>query len=150
MTPSVRIDNARWTQFLLLRDGVLYFARKLKGFQRQKVRVRVELVKGLQQSEKCRAAAHQNSARSYHVRIDSKLKPLAMIRCLAHEMIHVNQWLTGKMEDLQRRYRVRWGKRIYVQNRLRYKDHPWEREAYRHDVKLAQSFIDFHTSGWRK
>jgi hypothetical protein len=137
-------------QHLLLNAGVAYFAKKLRGFKGKRIRVKVELLRGLRRKEHCRAAAYQKSAHSYLIRMDNQLKPLAMIRCLAHEMIHINQWLTGKMEDLQRRYRVRWGSRIYVQDRLRYKDHPWEKEAYRYDTKLAQSFIDFWTSGWRK
>jgi hypothetical protein len=148
LTPDVRIRNARWLQGLMLDAATVYFARKL-GF-RKRVRVTIELVKGLQKREHCRAMAHQNSRHGYYIKIDHMLKPLAMLGCLAHEMIHVRQWLTGKMEDLQRRYLVRWGKRIYVQNKIRYKDHPWEREAYRYDTRLAQSFVDFWTSGWRR
>ena len=150
MTPLIKIDGARWTQFVVLQAAGLYFSKKLKGFQRKRVRVHVVLERGLKTREKCRGMAHQNSKRGYIIKLEPTLKSLAMLRCFAHEMIHVNQWLTGKMVDMNGwRSQVRWGSKVYNMP-MRYSKHPWEKEAYRQDWRLAQSFIDFYTSGWRK
>jgi hypothetical protein len=57
-------------------------------------------------------------------------------------MIHVNQWLTGKMEDITKnRYKVRWGARYYTPAKLAYKRHPWEREAHKYEHLLYRSFV---------
>jgi hypothetical protein len=146
----IKVENARWLKFVTAHTAVAYFAKKLKGFQRKRVHLKIVLVDKMREKEKCRGMATQISKRSYRIRLDSKLKPLAFVRVIAHEMIHVNQWLTGKMEDINgNRCQVRWGKKLYNMP-MKYSNHPWEKEAYRMDYKLAQSFIDFYTSGWRK
>lgn len=144
MTPTVRIHNAKWAKHLLLNTAVIYFAKKLSGFARRRVRINVSLVPGLRHREHAKGMAHQNSPLSYQIRLDGGMKFLMLLRCLAHEMIHVNQWLTGKMEDIDGRTKVRWRRRIYSMP-MRYDNHPWEKEAYRHDWRLAQSFINFWT-----
>lgn len=149
MTPLIKIDGARWHQFVILQAAGIYFSKKLKGFQRKRVHVRVVLEKNLRKKEKCRGMAHQNSKRGYIIKLEPTLKPLAMLRCFAHEMIHVNQWLTGKMVDIHNRGQVQWKNKVYNMP-MKYSKHPWEKEAYRYDGRLAQSFIDFYTSGWRK
>ena len=149
MTPVLKIGNARWLQFVEIQAAVGFFARKLKGFQRRKVYIQIDLIKGLLKKEHARGMAFQNSDNGYVIRLDNRLKPLAMLSCLAHEMIHVNQWLTGKMVDINRRNKVKWGSKVYSMP-MSYSKHPWEKEAYRNDRKLAQSFVDFYTSGWRK
>lgn len=140
---DLRITGGSWAKHVLIHAAGVYFSKKLKGFRGKRVRVSVDLAQGLKRKEHCRGMAHQNSKRGYLIKLDAGLKPLALVRCLAHEMIHVNQWLTGKMEDLNHRYQVRWGSRFYHPGDLRYNKHPWEIEAYRYDKGLAQNFINF-------
>lgn len=140
---KLTVVGAGWKTHILLAAAGHYFATKLRGFRLPRVRVKAKLVSGLRKKEKCVGAAYQDSPFSYQVKIDASLKPLVMVRCLAHEMIHINQWLTGDMRDVYaNRWKVLWKKRVYTPAKLAYRKHPWERQAAKWDNILAQSFID--------
>lgn len=139
---------ATWWGQLLFNNAAHFFMQSLNGFKRKRVWVELRLVKGLQRKAKCRAMAHQVSPHKYLIQMDSGLGSVAAVRCLAHEFIHINQWLTGKMQDLNgSRFSVRWGKRTYYPGSLAYKKHPWERQAYRYDKALGNSFMRFWRDG---
>lgn len=140
-TPIIKLNNGTWLRRALIHSAVGFFS-KILGFKRR-LRIEISLINKLKQKEHCRGMAHQNSRNGYHIKLDAGLKPLALIRCLAHEMIHVNQWVTGKMEDINNRYQVRWGEKLY-RSQLAYTKHPWEIEAYKYDKILANKFIAFY------
>ena len=146
---QLKIVNGSWLNKVLLLNAAEYFAAKLGGFKNKQVTIRLKLISGLKKNKKwnCRGVAFQDSALRYTIFMDRGLKARAMIKVLAHEMIHVNQWLTGKMEDVnENRYKVRWGSRFYSPNKLAYTKHPWEREAYRMEPYLYKSF----TQAWSR
>ena len=139
---KLRIHNATWQKRILLTNAVLFFSRHLKGFRKKRLHVTLTLTPRLQVRHKCRGMAVQDTPHSYSICLASELGPLAMVRCLAHEMIHLSQWLTGKMIDLDdSRSRVQWMRRTYSY-RLAYRKHPWEIEAYKYDQAVARKFLD--------
>lgn len=143
---KITVSKATWQKRLMLVSAGAFFGKHLKGFKGSRANIKVELVRYLTNKAQCRARAFQHNSLSYEVHLDSKLKPLAMIRCFAHELIHVSQWLTGKMKDLDGdRDRVQWMQRVYS-SRLAYCKHPWEIEAHKYDCIVAQKFID----EWKK
>ena len=94
----------------------------------------------------CRGEAHRDSDLAYRIRLGAELGVKSLVGVLAHEMIHVAQWLTGQMEDLhEQRYTVRWGKRNYHPASIAYRRHPWEIHAFKHEKKLLNGFLEF----WR-
>lgn len=138
-----KVKNASWAKRLLLVSAGVFFMKHLKGFHGEPVKVTLTMVQYLRDISKCRAMSYQDSTFRYSIRMASELGNLASIRCLAHEMIHVSQWLTGKMVDLDTgRHRVRWMKRTYS-SKMAYRKHPWEIEAYKYDKAVAQKFIEF-------
>lgn len=75
------------------------------------------------------------------VRIDSDLPKRKERRVLAHEMIHVKQYVKSELELINHQ-RVRWKGKTY-RNYLLSKNQrfsPWEREAYRIDRFLIKTF----------
>jgi hypothetical protein len=138
----VTVANARWQQRLQIVFAVQFFAKILKGFQRKQVRIEISLLKDLKTKEHYRASAHQNSPFKYIITMDRDLGPQEMIHCLAHELIHVNQWLSGQMEDINgSRAHVRWKGKTYDPRDLAYAKHPWEKQAHRYDQLLANRFM---------
>lgn len=137
---QLKMKNSTWAKTLLVTHAAEFFAKKLKLPQSKRVIVDVEFVQGLRKREHCRGLARQLTAQKYLIQLERSLKPIAMIRCLAHEMIHVNQWMTGKMEDINHRQKVRWGSKVYASG-LAYSKHPWEIEAYRWDKVLFRSLV---------
>ena len=143
MTPSIKIKGTKWDKKVLVWAAASYFAKKLPGFRKKKVKIKIVL-KSMTKL-KCRGQASQLTSKSYRILLESGLKARALISTLAHEMIHLNQWLTGKMVDLEgARYRVKWGKRIY-KSTLAYRKHPWEIEAHGKEQALAEQFRKFWT-----
>lgn len=135
---TIKTRNAKWLQRLVLHSASVYFAKRLGITSGQ---ILIECTSGLRRIEKCRGVAHKRSGRNrYHIQLERSLAPLALVNCLAHEMIHVRQWHSGKMEDIDGRQKVRWGKRMYT-TWMAYEKHPWEIEAYRYAPALARGFL---------
>lgn len=144
---KITITNTSWQRKVLLHNATVYFARKLSGFRKKRIKILIKVVAGLQSIEHCRGMAHRNTPLSFEIRLDSKLKPISLIKCLSHELIHVQQWLTGQMEDLfASRFSVRWGKRKYYPSHLAYDRHPWEIQAHKFEKDLYNSWVKFWKS----
>jgi len=144
----VKVWNATWERRLLIQNACQFFAKILKGFRRKRVYLDITLVKGLKHKEKCRAFVKQFSPHKFSITMDRDLGPVAAMSCLAHELIHVNQWLSGKMEDLNtHRGKVRWGSRVFYAGKLPYRKHPWEQQAYKYDTALGNRFMEFWGRG---
>lgn len=143
---KIKISNITWQRKALLYAAVVYFSKKLSGFRKSRIKIEIKLVAGLLTKQKYLGAAYRNSSRSFEIRLDASMKPIKLIKCLAHEMIHIQQWLTGQMEDLfKTRYQVRWGKRIYSPAKLAYQKHPWEIQAHKFEKDLYDSWVKFWT-----
>ncbi len=143
---KLRIFHGYPERNALLQTAGAYFAKKLRL---GRVSVTLKLESGLQKNEKCRGMAFQDSPTRYTIKLERSLKQRAMLRCFAHELVHVKQWVSGIMEDLtQGRYRVRWHSKTYRPNKLAYRRHPWERHAYRMELQLFRSFTQFFRTGY--
>ena len=75
--------------------------------------------------------------------VDPTLDQEQLVHTVAHEMVHVKQYATGRMRNEQRRGRVvtYWnGRACRVKN---YFDQPWELQAFRNERVLANRFAQF-------
>jgi hypothetical protein len=147
---KLRLINSTWQRSLLLTSAATHYAQRL-GWNRRKrpIRLAVKLVPGLRESPKwrCRGVAFQDNPDHYTIFLEKRLSPDWLARVLAHEMVHVDQWVTGRMQDLDDdRQRVKWGKRFYYPHRLAYSRHPWERNAERREPRLFKSFKRYWAS----
>lgn len=82
--------------------------------------------------------------REFVIRLDPTLKwRSTQIKTLFHEMVHVEQWVTGKMRDYESPLftGTRWKKRIFAKGDVSYYDSPWEKEAFRKEKSLYQRYV---------
>ena len=76
------------------------------------------------------------------IAMDSQLELPQMLMTLAHEMVHVKQYVRGQYRgELSRNGKM---KRIWLgkQYSVAYLKRPWEREAFRREGELACALID--------
>ncbi len=64
-----------------------------------------------------------------------------MIKTLAHEMIHVKQFVKDELDLTDNRFKGK--KFVAKKNQSAYWDAPWEKEAYAKQDKLAQYYFDY-------
>src|SRR3990167_3052712 len=138
---KLQINGATWHKHVLLYTAGIYYAKKLGYWTRKRIKIELSLIPSMRAKHHYRGAAWQASRNLFYIHLDAGLKPISLLRCLAHEMIHVKQWISGKMKDLNgQRFRVQWGKRLYRPEKLAYDKHPWEIQAHRLEKILYKSF----------
>lgn len=72
------------------------------------------------------------------VNIDAKVHKNYILNTLAHEMVHVKQYVKG---ELSSRKGLQLWKGKHVSSKLAYHETPWEIEAMRKEVLLAHAFL---------
>ncbi len=78
--------------------------------------------------------------RDFEIRIDSMMNTQAMLRALAHEMVHVKQYAFDELVDKSITY-VFWQGKKHLFTEKNYWDQPWEIEAYGKELGLYEHFI---------
>jgi len=81
--------------------------------------------------------------RKFKVVISSSMGRRKTLEILAHEIVHVKQYVTGQLMDYNNGQMVRWNgkKMFYDENDVdSYYDSPWEIEAYGQQVGLYIGF----------
>jgi hypothetical protein len=131
-----------------LGSAALYYGALLLGTRMVKnIYLDIKLTKGLKQKEKAYGFCHiidddLNRPREFMIELDGSMKyPFDQILIwLAHEMVHLKQFVRGELFDYESG-RVQWKAKTF--GRVHYDDAPWEREAYRLEEKLYKEF-----AGW--
>ena len=104
----------------------------------------IKLTKDLKKKEKAYGYCHivdddLNKPRQFMIELDASMKhPFDQILTwLAHEMVHLKQFVRGELFDYETG-RVQWKTKSF--GRVHYEDSPWEKEAYRLEDKLYEQF----------
>lgn len=87
--------------------------------------------------------ASKTGPREISIAIDSKLELPRMLLTLAHEMVHVKQYIRGHYRaEPSRNGKM---KRFWLgkQYSVEYCKRPWEREAFRREDELLCALVDF-------
>lgn len=70
--------------------------------------------------------------KQFTVEIDAGISYRLSVTTLIHEMVHVKQYAKGQLKDLLRNFSLkRWGTKLIDEEKIAYKQLPWEKEAYR-------------------
>lgn len=144
---TIEIIGGTQRQKKIVTESCGYFADKLfPKYILPELHFDIELIRNLKKKEDIKADCiwgdERVNPRDFEIRIDSSMNMYAIIRALAHEMVHVKQYALGELMDGPSYLKVRWlGKWIKTQNENNYWDRPWEIEAYGKEIGLAQSFI---------
>lgn len=126
-----------------------YSRRLLGGRMARHIELDIKLTKDLETKEKAYGYCHiiddnLNKPRQFMIELDASMKwPFDQILTwLAHEMVHVKQFVRCELCDYETGS-VQWKSRRYVRS-LKYKDQPWELEAYRLEDKLYNEFAEWY------
>ena len=74
--------------------------------------------------------ALRKTPREFTIDLDSSISIRDILINLAHEMVHVKQWVKGEMYEYSNSNTVRFMKKKYDMNDMDYYDYPWEIEAF--------------------
>lgn len=85
--------------------------------------------------------AAKNKVCTYRIRINTKLNDVQRLNVLAHEMMHVKQFVEGELEVMHGRH-VIWKGAKYATKNFNDRSMPWEVDAYRYDQYVAR---ELHT-----
>ena len=83
----------------------------------------------------------RNKPREFNITIDSSMKMHGVLRALAHECVHVKQFVKREMCDTGNCYITKWKGQAYHTNKGSYWELPWEIEAYGREVGLYEMFV---------
>ena len=81
------------------------------------------------------------NAKRINLEIDAKIHNDIALDILAHEMVHVKQYLKGELGEDSKGFQL-W-KGSQVEAGLSYTKQPWEREAMRKQVIMKYEYVDF-------
>lgn len=76
-----------------------------------------------------------------NIEIDAHIHDNIGLHILAHEMVHVKQYVTGKLAEDSEGMQLWRGK--YVQDALEYIDEPWEREAMKKQIIMQYAYVAY-------
>jgi hypothetical protein len=79
----------------------------------------------------------KNQPRKFLIEIHPGIGVRAILETLAHEMVHVKQYITGETNDEL----SKWHGRKINSDAVDYWDHPWEIDAYGREPGLTYKFI---------
>jgi hypothetical protein len=83
----------------------------------------------------------RDKPREFNITIDSSMKMHGVLRALAHECVHVKQFVKREMCDTDNCFIVKWKGKEYHVNVGSYWELPWEIDAYGREVGLYEMFV---------
>lgn len=93
------------------------------------------------QSGTLRGFVHVLSGKDYQIFLDSSLSRQVIIETLAHELIHIDQFRSGRLVELSNQ-EVLFRDQVYEVSSIDYEDRPWEREAFRHQRPIQRHILN--------
>ena len=135
-----RSHNLQLSSALL--DGVYFYAKKLLGGRMARhLTIEIKLTKDLGKKTQAYGLCHitddnLDKPREFMVELDASMNWdfAQILTWLAHEMVHVKQFVRGELCDYENT-RVKWKSKEYPPT-LGYDKQPWENEAYLLEEKL--------------
>lgn len=122
-----------------LKKAIAFYADYLMS-NHEKVNLCVEFQKNLHKNEKDEAYCVQEDKNTYNITIDPKFGKRKLLITLAHEMVHLKQYVNGELKHLARKKLDKFCGNDYPENMF-YWEQPWEIEAYGRELGLYRMFI---------
>ena len=118
------------------------FYIKYLNIQKFKYKVYICLAPKMREKDGNNGVCGMTGKHEISVAVDSALDTLQSLTTLAHEMVHVKQYVRGQYRgELARNGKM---KRIWLgkQYSVEYIKRPWEREAFRREMELVNALLD--------
>ena len=117
-----------------------FYARYLK-IENYDVTVNIVFKYDLSKCFKIHAEVERINERRLNLNIDADIALEMGYQIMAHEMVHVKQYIKGELAEDAEGFQLWKGK--HVKDSLVYYKQPWEREAMRKQVIMMYAFIEF-------
>ena len=131
----------------LLTDAAYYYVYTLLGGRMARhITLDLKLTKDLHRKEGaygyCHITGDVNKPREFEIELDASTKHQFghLLIWLAHETVHLKQFVKDELFDYAEGGKVQWKSKTYKRG-LNYKDMPWENEAYRLEEKMYNKFM---------
>ena len=127
---------------LLSAAAQYYCGRLLSKRMIYNIHIDVVLRKDIEHLGYCEISGYNKSGkpRYFTIELDKSLNTKTLLMTLAHECVHLKQYVMGEMNENLNVWR---GKYINSDN-VPYWDHPWEVEAYGRERGLFVRFAEAH------
>ena len=139
----LNITGSTKTTRNLINSSAWYYAEKLMGKRLMgTLEINIKLVKNMTEKEGCEGSCiwdeweDRKTPRSYTIELDSSVSLRNILINLAHEMVHVKQWVKGEMYEYTNPNLVRFMKKKVDISNMNYYDYPWEIEAFGRQLGL--------------
>lgn len=142
----ITVTGGTAKQRSLVKDAADFYLSHLLTIQEScGLLVNIILVKNLFAKEGYKAdvgiEGDEPEDRDFEIRIDSAMNMAAVLQALAHECVHIKQYVTGEMKDTSDWNLVYFRKKLYDLKKDKYFDLPWEIEAYGREDGLLFRFV---------
>jgi hypothetical protein len=120
-------------------DAVMFAASELFPRIRKPVYINIRPIRKLAETQGVYGDCMDEDDREFTIRIDVSLSLQDMVSTMIHEMVHVQQYLTGKMKQ-KWAHEITYNKVVYPHD-MDYDVRPWEIEAHRLEKLLAEKYF---------
>ena len=125
----------------LVEIAAWYYAEKLMGKRTiANLEININLKKDLMDKHKSEGTAIWEDdnirPKEFLIELDVGVKTRNLLITLAHEMVHVKQWVKNEMYEYSRPDEVRFNKTKFNMSEIDYWDYPWEIEAFGRQLGL--------------
>lgn len=143
----IDVLGATKSQKALIEDAARYYLQTLLRGRKDHLLITIRLRKGLLSKSDygvkadCLFVDEEDGLKEFDIRIDADMRLQGILRCLAHEMVHVAQYTTGSLKEGRVAGESIWHGKKWVLRHYSYYDHPWEVEALGKEEGLFEKFI---------
>jgi len=109
------------------------------------ITINFELVSQVKGSDSAAYCSIDIPLREFTIELDRSMNMRILLLGVAHELIHVKQYLTGQMyegNDDNHQYRTFWAGNIVNEDKWSAYDAPWEVEAYGMELGILYRWLD--------
>lgn len=125
-----------------LKNAANYFADKLLT-KRQKRNIKVNLsMKNIYDKGYIEWVDKPVFPREFNIVLNNKYKKKQTLITLAHEMVHLKQYVIGELKDATLRSDVKWKREEINEDKMHYFDLPYEIEAYGREYGLFKRYME--------
>ena len=128
----------------MIESAAYYYAEKLLGKTLVKtIEININLKRGMLKKDDVEGTCIwddwddlRKTPRDFTIELDCGVTIRNMLVNLAHEMVHMKQWVKGDMYEYSSPHMIRFMKKKYDMSEIAYWDYPWEIEAYGRQLGL--------------
>jgi len=110
---------------------------------KNKVDLLLDFERNLQKNQGDEAYCVNEGGGKYTITIDSTFSKRKILIALAHEMVHIKQYVKRELSYNERKKVSRYKGQVYKEETMNYWDMPWEIEAFGRELGLYRQFVDY-------